>query len=280
MFAKNCHLRPLQIIMLIVVLTGVQSCWAERPALGKGLKSNLSTMHMERRNGALLFFGTSHTFDPADQQIADMEELWRKFEPDVVLIEGGDWPVAGSKREAIEKYGETGFAKFFANQTGTLAQNAELPDREDMKGMLAFFTPSQVKLYYILRRVPQWNREADPRPICEKLAAFLNSGYFQNVPVLAGTLNSVEDVEKATNDLLPGLGDWRKATYEWVNPIGEKSFLNVIAKKSSEMRDRYMARQIVELVQLGKRVAVVAGAAHLAAQQPMLTNAFFSRTAD
>src|SRR5690606_19910502 len=39
--------------------------------------------------GKLLYYGSSHFYDPDDPMIKDIEDKWHSFKPDIALWEGG-----------------------------------------------------------------------------------------------------------------------------------------------------------------------------------------------
>jgi hypothetical protein len=245
-------------------------------SIGNGVASKLSTLHIEQKNAALLFFGTAHSFSPENPQLQDIEDMWRRFRPDVVLIEGGSWPLAKNRTEAVSKYGEMGFSTWLASITKTKIVDADPPIVDEMHHVAKVHTFERTKLYYVLRMVPQWRdelRNGTSGTLQEKLVSFLNSPNFKKIDSLANILTTEEAFEKAFRTHIPNVADWKTIDWKVTSGMVESCSINAVAKTSARYRDQHMVKKIMQFMQEGKRVLVVAGNDHLIEQQPMLRDA-------
>ena len=93
---------------------------------GQGLK-RLSAFVIKPTGGqaGILVLGSAHTFDPADSEVAEIEDQVSLFKPTTILVEGGRWPVAATRQEAVRKYGEMGFAYWLASAKGIPVSDAD-----------------------------------------------------------------------------------------------------------------------------------------------------------
>jgi hypothetical protein len=267
------------VVILAYLFVNTSIAYADATAttsIGNGVASKLSTLHIEQKNAALLFFGTTHSFSPQNPQLQDIEDMWRRFRPDVVLIEGGTWPLAKSRTEAISKYGEMGFSTWLASVTKTKIIDADPPIVEEMRHVAMVHTYERTKLYYVLRMVPQWRdelRNGTSATLQGKLVSFLNSPDFKKINVLANILTTEAEFEKAFKAHIQNVADWKTIDWKITSGLVESSSINAVAKTSARYRDQHMVKKITQLMREGKRVLVVAGNDHLVEQQPMLRDA-------
>ncbi|MFN5027786.1 MAG: hypothetical protein ACK5D9_01430 [Burkholderiales bacterium] len=244
------------------------------------LVPRVSAMHIELKQGGLLFFGSKHSFDPRDQQNSDIETLWARFAPTVAVVEGGNWPTVNDRSEAIRQYGEMGLATLLAAKSKVRKLDADPPIEQELDYVLQTNSPEVVKLYYVLRMVPQWRSESNVAPIEEKLSKFLVGRTFKSNRALSRVLNTQQEFEATLNSVSPQLAQWKSLTGSFVSVAGSGSRLAAVAKSSNQFRDDYMFRQVADLVNKGERVFLVAGNDHLIAQRSKLSSAIMKRNPD
>jgi hypothetical protein len=256
------------ILSFLVLLFCVHmACAAADP--GKQLRA-VSSIRAERPGGgALLFMGTEHTFTPAHQQFADILSGWKNFRPEVALVEGGDWPIAGSAHSAIEKYGEMGYVTYLAAESRVPVYSLEPPFSEEVAFMTRKFDATAVKLFYALRLVPQWR--ATGVNLDKAMAKLLAEPRFGSQGGWAKNSDiRVEDLDNLLRSRNWNVASWRLVTYETLSSDGKASPMNEIARASGEYRNSHMTRKIVEAVRSGKRVFAIAGNSHLRDMQPIM----------
>lgn len=109
--------------------------------------------------GRLVYFGARHTYDPNDPQLAQIEKLWSKLKPDIAFFEGADpenIPTPVKTREEIVRGGEPSFVLFLASRDGVPVKTLEPSRRDEIALLLKKYSPEEVKVFYVLRLVPQF----------------------------------------------------------------------------------------------------------------------------
>lgn len=254
--------------LLVLIFCAHMACAAA--GIGKQLRA-VSSIRVERPDGgALLYVGTEHVFTPAHAQFADILSGWQNFQPQVALIEGGDWPTPSDAQTAIEKYGEMGYVTYLAAQARVPVSSLEPPFREEVAFMIRKFDPMAVKLFYALRVVPQWR--ATGVNVEQAMAKLLSEPRFGAQGGWAKDTDiRVKDLDKLLQNQNWNVMNWRNITYEALSSDGKDSMLNEIARASGDYRNQHMARKIVEAVRSGRRVFAITGNSHLRDLQPVMS---------
>lgn len=219
--------------------------------------------------GALLYFGAEHTNDPKHPQIAQIEEIWKKFRPTVAYNEGGNPPVLKSVEEAVSRIGESALVRYLAARDKVPVFSLEPSQADEVAMLLKTYTPEQVKVFYALRQVPQYRNSKRDETI-ETHLNFVLGKWLASVPGLEGAPNSVDELEKSCLWLSPKLQDWREVPQSWFDPTKSEAYTNQISRLSGEFRDRHMIKLLIDEVRQGKRVFAVVGGSHVVMQERVL----------
>jgi hypothetical protein len=215
-------------------------------------------------------FGAQHTNDPSHPQLGEVERLWREFRPQVAFSEGGIRPAARSLDDAVTRFGEAGLLRLLADRDHVALRNLEPQEDEEAAVLAPQFQPGQVKLFYVLRNISS-GAPADGRSLEERRRAALESA--RQRQRLSGPPNSLKELDAAAARLLPELMDWHSIPRSWFDPTRAETFLNEIARRSSDYRNCYMIPLVVQAVREGKRVSVVVGGTHVVMQEEALRSA-------
>lgn len=256
----------------LAMLLAISPAWAECGLLSwdayRALRHPLPYVLRLTGSGELLMFGVRHTNDPRDAQIADIERLWHEFKPQVAFSEGGIRPAAPGPDQAITRFGEPGLLRYLADNSRVELCSLEPPEDQEAAAMAAQFPQEQVKLFYILRNL---SSASDGRSLEER-----RHSAFQSVRQrrrLTGPPNSVKELNLLIARLLPQLPDSSSIPKQWFDPSRSDTFLNQIARGSSDYRNCHMVPLIVGTVRTGKRVFVLVGGSHVMVQEPALRSA-------
>jgi hypothetical protein len=219
--------------------------------------------------GALLYFGAEHIYDPKNAQIARIEKLWKEFRPTVAYHESTGTSLSKTVEEAVSKSGESGLVRFLATRDKIPVFNLEPNRNDEVAMMLKTFTPEQVKVFFVLRQVPQFRE----RKTDETIETFMTT-FLRNVSYISGLENAppntIAELDKSALWLSPQLKDWRTADRSWSDPVATQAYTNQIARLSSEFRDLHMVKLLIDKVKQGERVFAVVGGSHVVMQEPML----------
>ena len=218
--------------------------------------------------GALLYFGAQHTFDPKHAQIAQIEKLWKEFRPTVAYYESSGTSLSKTVEEAVSKSGEPGLVRFLAARDKISAFSLEPSKTDEVAMMLKTYTPEQIKVFFVLRQVPQFRERKTDETIESFMTTFL--GNVARIPGLESAPNTVAELGKSCLWLSPQLKDWRTADRSWSDPVATQAYTNQIARLSSEFRDLHMVKLLIDEVKQGKRVFAVVGGSHVVMQERAL----------
>jgi len=235
----------------------------------KGSYSFPYIVELKIGKGALLYFGAQHNYDPKNAQVAQIEKLWKEFRPTVAYHESIGTSLSKTVEEAVSKSGESGLVLFLAARNKIPALSLEPNRNDEVAMMLKTYTPEQIKVFFVLRQVPQFNDRKNEQTIEEFIPIFLrNVSYIpglENAPP-----NTVTEINKSCLWLSPQLQDWRTADRSWSDPAARKAYTNQIARLSSEFRDLHMVKLLIDKVKQGERVFAVVGGSHVVMQEPVL----------
>ena len=218
--------------------------------------------------GALLYFGARHIYDPKNAQNAQIEKLWKDFRPTVAYHESSGTSLSKTIEEAVSKSGESGLARFLAARDKIPAFSLEPSRNEEVAMFLKTYTPEQIKVFFVLRQVPQFRERKTDETIEAFMTTFL--GNVSRIPGLESAPNSIAELDKSSLWLSPQLKDWRTADRSWSDPVASHAYTNQIARLSSEFRDLHMVKLLIDEVKQGKRVFAVVGGSHVVMQERAL----------
>lgn len=231
---------------------------------------NLSVLHKELGRNGFLFVGTNHTFAPDNPQIGGIEALFKAFLPTMVLVEGGLWPVAASKEDAIRKHSELGFTVWLAAQAKVPVKSADANEDEEIAFALKYHTPEEVRLYYALRYVPQWRGQDTGMSIEQNMARFLASPEFGKYFPAGAKPTTVPELEQICAERLPGMTNWRDVQFNLSFNGIRQSLLTEIDKTVNGFRNAHIENTLNAAVAQGERVFLITGSTHLARLLPRL----------
>ncbi len=102
--------------------------------------------------GAILYYGASHSRAPHHPQVADIETRWRAFNPTVALSEGrARGYFYGALIEPLAGLSEPALVHKLARRDKVRLYSLEPAYHDEVAQLLAKFKPEQVALYFFLR---------------------------------------------------------------------------------------------------------------------------------
>ncbi len=224
-------------------------------------------LNIQTPEGHLLYFGARHTKDPTDPQISEIERSWTEFHPDVALNEGGNPPTEKTRDEAVGKYGEPGLVRFLAARDKVPVQSIDPTRAAEVAELSKTFPAEQLKLFFVLLVVTEYGRvyQGEAKTLEEELRRVFP--ILAATPGLNGPPNSIPELEATYARYLPYHGTFKDARPSWFDPVKSENFLNQIARRGSEYRNRYMVDLLTREVKDGKRVFAVVGGTHVVMQE-------------
>lgn len=216
------------------------------------------TIESNKTKGAVLVFGTEHTFDPKHKQLPVMKEHWTKFNSTVAMVEGNLDLLITWFFDPVKASGEGGYTQKLAKAKGIKIYSWEVGFDTEMEHVLGKFHPVQIAVFYCLR--PYQNRwaqfsksEQDKKMgnLISKITSYKN---------LKGVISSVAQVDSLWKADFPSLASWR--TYKHPQNGWPEGKLKQIAEETNMVRDVNLCRSVIELVNKGERVFISMGASH------------------
>jgi len=221
--------------------------------------------------GELLYFGSRHTYDPADPELAEIDAVWQRFGPTLVLNEGGSFRSTGDRTRDVKGAGEAGFLRYLAGTRGVRVSTLEPAPSAEVRMLRArAFSDEKIKTFYVLRQVAEFAGASNGKPVdayaTRMLASFAGSHELRGPPATLGEL------ETSSRTLLPALSDWRKIDTSWFDPFPEHvaGYTNEVSRELSSFRDLTMIDAIAVALHSGERVFAVVGASHVVRQDQRL----------
>ncbi|WP_151087810.1 hypothetical protein [Hymenobacter baengnokdamensis] len=221
--------------------------------------------------GTVTYFGVETSHNTQHEQFARLRQVVEASKPTLVFFEKPDLGVDSSESLTITRLGESGYARYLAQQHGAKAERLDDPVAE-YDYLRARLEPAQLKLYYLLRvaRQYQLSTGASRAQVRQAVAALIA----QSAHWLPGTEQVVPNVAalQATYRAQCPSGHWERAAT--AGPSGQAAtFMAAIEAQVREYRAQRLQRQVAEAVAQGERVLVVLDRAHLPAAPATLAQA-------
>jgi len=226
-------------------------------------------VEIESQNGgALLLYGSEHTQDPNDPQIADILNRWNNFHPTIALVESRLGFFVEGFQNPITKYGEMGLVFSLAKKDNISTYTWEMPRELEIQYVMEKYQKEQVALFYILR--PYFSNLRYGKPDDPDAVAIDYINERRDYPGIESVITSVEQIDAIWQRDFSDESDWRDTS----DQFGLPGYLDEIAIRSNEVRDEHFVRVIVDLVQKGERVFAIAGSSHAVKLEPALQATF------
>lgn len=225
-------------------------------------------LRLDYEDAALVYYGSWHTQDPEDPQIAEIQRLWDEFGPTVAVTENRMGLFAGTLPMGVSVFGE--FATMYAlgRRDGLPVYTLEPRWDAEVAEMKQAFPAEEVTLFYTLRVFLSERGDADPDEVDDLAAHLLKKRGSR--PGLEGTLPDLAALDRLWDERFAHLGPWRELPRGSVDPSAGGTRLNEIATIANEIRDRHAVRVILDLMGRGERVFAVAGGSHVVKQEPVI----------
>jgi hypothetical protein len=225
-------------------------------------------LHLQSRNGELLYYGARHSYSPDDPQFAHIEELWGELRPTLALNEGGHPPVEPSRDDAIRRHGEAGLLRFLAARDNVPVTTLDPSLAQEVAWLHRSYSAEQVKMFFVLRTVAQFTvREGiDSLPL--EIDRVLR--IYDDTPGLRQAPTSWADVGHLYERHFRGRGRVSQVPLSWFDPVRSDTFLNEMSRTSSDYRDNFIVRLLTMHTSEGHRVFAVVGGSHVVMQERRL----------
>lgn len=216
---------------------------------------------LESKN--VVVFGATHTRDPKDPQMAEIEFKWKKLRPTVALVEGRlDFLLPGFM-DPVKNLGEGGKVKALAKKAGVPLYNWDLPKEELAKQLGNSFSAEQIALAQILSPYFSQLRFGKPASPDAFIKEYLSRAHYVNA---ADKFKTVADLDREWKRQFPNGPDWRDVSDETTLPGYLDSYLAAV----NDLRNKQLICAISQLIAKGERVFVICGSSHAACISPAM----------
>lgn len=221
----------------------------------------------------LIVYGSFHKNNPENPMFVDIEERLLKLSPDIVLNEGGDWPLYRTKEESIINAEEEGFIKYLCVKNDIAIRTFEPTAQNEYEYILSKYKKSDVLLMYFCRRIARVQRKSNIEDFKNEMLNYLSSQKQKGFPI--------DNIEKEYNEILQHYKitfnkelDWRNFESKYVDPNRDFTILNKINRELSIYRDNQLLESIRDELNNKNKVFVIVGAGHVVVQKERIIQIF------
>lgn len=238
------------------------------------LPKNPYILHYKAGRKSLLVIGTEHSSDTANKMFAEIEKYFNQFSPQIIVNEGGTLTKTYPDRAtAILQDDELGLEKYLADKAGIKTISGDEPEALEFAELSAAFTPQEAMVYFGSERFVFPYLFGQYSGKIEKLYAekFIN-GYLKKRGVQLTAEQETFDYYK--EGYAKGFGypfhldSIRQSNFI---PFSTSHHFCEVSRKSKELRDRYLLKEIRRQLATHDRVMVVYGGWHVLAIEPALS---------
>lgn len=257
---REVKVRQLLILWVFLILTG--------PAFaGDNYKPQSNISLLRSLDAGYMIIGTTHTNDVNDLQLVDIENLFYELNPSLILLEGGFWPDSTSQSAAVECCGEMGFIQFLAKKNNVKVSTWEGDTLSEALFILEQFDSESVKVFYVLRQVPQLFNHASLAEATEKMTLLLgDSGFPAQEYQIYSKPHSIEQLDSMLSAIAGKPLSWLDFTkavfFDAQLKIAEFSQFQAIKNRVNEFRDRNAITKLKAALAHNERVVFIGGQLH------------------
>lgn len=222
----------------------------------------------------LTVIGTLHSRDTNNQMFSDIEKIFTNMEPEVAINEGGQVSKTYIDRNiAIKNNGETGLLKFLCDKQKIKMMNGDMPDDKEFEALARIYSKDDALFFFASERFilpyTYWSENGNIDSLYEH--DFIN-GYLESCGI------KLKPEEKQFSYYKRLYIKYFKKGFcidsicpDNFSPIRNQGHFCEVARKSKELRDKYLIKQIEKQLTSYNKVIVVFGGWHVLAIEPALT---------
>lgn len=235
------------------------------PIAEKAADADISSYYFLGKRCSLLFVGTQHSFDPHAPLFKVLDQYLEVFAPQTLILEGGVWRAQPTAVEAARQQSEMGYLAHQARQFGIPSSSFEPSDAELGRLAIAKHGQPLVKLYLLLRMVPQWRAVWGVKAVGQRAQEHLDHD-----PGLDSAPRNLDEVEAMVRALYGPTANWKLIDANLHVPDSKGNALIEVDATVNRVRNDHLLERIETALLTQKRVMVAAGYTHLAALIPKL----------
>ena len=220
--------------------------------------------------GSITYFEAASSCDPQHPQFAQLKQVFEATLPTLVFYEKPDTGVDSTEAATIRHGGESGYARFLAQQYERPAQRFDDP-LEEYAYLRSKFAPAPLKLFCLLREAQRFQlRTGASKAVTAKAVQQIITNSAMVFPGTEQFIHNLTELEAAYQTYCPGQGHWQDAPATWFDATmpatrADSSLLAAINFAAGEHRRLDVYRTLVEAAQPDQRILVVAAPGHVPA---------------
>ena len=229
---------------------------------------------LQKNNKHLIVVGTLHSRDTTNDMFSEIEKIFNKLKPEIAINEGGQiTKTFPNKNSAILKNGETGLLKFLCDKQNIKMLNGDMPDKKEFAELETYYSKDEILFFFASERFvlpyTYWNEKGDLDSLYE---SELIKGYLISEGIkLTSEENQFSYYKSLYKKYFKKEFNIDNINSDDFSPIRNTHHFCEIARKSKELRDKYLIQQIEKQLKYYDKVLVVFGGWHILAIEPALT---------
>lgn len=237
------------------------------------LPNNPYVVDLHKNNKHLIVIGTLHSRDTANQIFADIEKTFTILKPQIAINEGGLVKKKYSDRNsAIEKNGELGLLKFLCDNESIEMVDGDMPDDKEFYELSKAYSKDEALLFFASERFilpyTYWVKKGNLDSLYKSdfIESYVEPCEIKLTPeekqfsYFKGLYKKYFNIEFTTDRICS----------DDFSPIRKQHHFCEVARKSKELRDKYLLQEISEQLDHHDKVLVVFGGWHVLAIEPAL----------
>jgi hypothetical protein len=241
-------------------------------SLGR-LPKNPYVVDLQKDKKHLVVIGTLHSRDTASQMFREIEKLFLNLNPEVAINEGGQVnKIYTDRNTAIVKNGETGLLKFLCDNHKISMLNGDMPDDKEFYELSSFYSRDESLLFFASERFILPFTYFDEKGNLDSLykSDFIE-GYLESCNIkLTSKEKQFDYYKNLYKKYFNKEFNIESIVSDDFSPIRKTNHFCDVARKSKELRDKYLLKKIEEQLKQHDKVIVVFGGWHVLAIEPAL----------
>lgn len=238
------------------------------------LPQNPYVVTLQNKNKHLVVIGTQHTFDTTSPVFSIIEKAFTDLQPEIVINEGGNLTKTYiSRNSAIVQNAELGLEKYLADKTGIKTCNGDEPEKMEFEELSKAYSKEEALVQFASERFifpyafGQYSGDLERDYDSLFIKNYLDKEGIELTPE-EKSFSYYKNLYKKYFHQDFALDKISMLDFA---PFGTRNHFNEVTRKSKELRDAFLCKQIEEELKLYNRVLVVFGGWHVLAIEPALT---------
>jgi hypothetical protein len=239
------------------------SCRAQQKPFPVRLYSELEKLNISLpyikyygKDSSLLVYGSNHTTDYNDPQIADIQARISHFKPTLILYEGDGIATANNKVETVTNYFEMGLVKYLADSARIHCLNIEPPTKAKYTKLQKEFSLDEILLATLGLQIT--------------MMQIVNADFEKQFPAMVSALVAeglpLSSQQQSLNYFYTTYKNYFKTSFSYqsfdsrnIQAKYNRTSLNRVNQRANEFRDQYIISLVEDLLKTGRVYLQIGG---------------------